>query len=203
MKFRNDDFPAKQPSSHNSSELTDTIAEEHPKHFVAVAEEQIRAMHRHEDGSSVELHEVGAREFISQSIASSLEGKLAGSISAWQQQHDLFAEKGQSKNLDAAKIEYEKKSSQNQPAQLYGSQQSVTGSAHQSPGQDTAMVGCNCGLEWTVTGHSMKAQGAEGVKVEQYGNGGTAQPGGYRASGAGGEKQEYRTSAGQQQDYKG
>ncbi len=196
MKFNDDNYPPQQKQNSHTSELTDTIAEEHPKHFVAVAEEQIRAMHRHEDGSSVELHEVGSREFISQSIASSLEGKLAGSSNDWQQQSPQ-------NNLAAAKIEYEKKSSQNQPMQLYGTKQLATGASHQSPGQETAMVGCNCGLEWTVTGQSTKAQGAEGVKIEQYGSGGTAQPGGYRASGAGGEKQEYRTSNSQQSDYKG
>lgn len=214
MRFRNDDFPAKNG-------LTDTIAEEHPKRFVAVAEEQIRAMHSHEDGSSVELHQVGSREFIQQSIQTSLEGKLGGS-SDWQPQQNP------QNNLAAAKIEYEKthfdssrrgpvaaamrESSQSQPqhdlfgkgqskTELYGAQQSVTGAG--AARHETAMVGCNCGAEWTVTGQSTKAQGAGGVKVEQYGNGGTAQPGGYRASGAGGEKQEYRTSAGQQQDYKG
>ncbi len=200
MRFRNDDFPAKQPGSHSSSELTDTIAEEHPKHFVAVAEEQIKAMHHHEDGSSVELHEVGSHEFISQSIASSLEGKLVGNSGPDDVQLSQLNNPN-ANSINAAKIEYEKKLSQNQPQQLYGEQQSVTGGVFH--GQETAMVGCNCGLEWTVTGQSTKAQGAEGVKVEQYGSGGTAQPGGYRSSGAGGEKQEYRTLNSQQSDYKG
>ncbi len=189
MKFRNDDYP---PSSKNSGELTDTVESEHQKHFAAVAEEQIRAMHSHDDGSAVELHEVGSREFIAQSIASGLEGKIGGSdISDWQQQNSQ-------NNLAAAKIEYEKKSSQ-QPQQTYGAQQSVTGVSH---GQETAMVGCNCGAEWTVTGQSTKAQGAEGVKIEQYGSAG-GQPGGYRASGAGGEKVGYRAGGGQREDYNG
>lgn len=193
MRFRSDDFPR---SSKNNSELTDTIESEHLKGFVAVAEEQIRAMHSHEDGSSVELHQVGSREFIQQSIQTSLEGKLGGSEEHNEKQ---FWQKESESPFAAAKIEYEKKSSQSQPQQLYGAQQSVTGVSHS---QETAMVGCNCGAEWTVTGQSTKAQGAEGVKVEQYGTA-SGQLSGYRASGAGGEKAEYRTSAGQQQGYKG
>ncbi|MBI2143510.1 hypothetical protein HYU20_04195 [Candidatus Woesearchaeota archaeon] len=195
MKFRSDDFPS-------SKDLTDTVTEEHPKHMIAVAEQRIMAMHSHDDGSAVELHEIGSKEFIQQSIQSSIEGKLGSSDTEWQQ-----PKQGEN-NLAAAKIEYEKKSSQNQPMQLYGSQQSVTGGI--SHNQETVMMGCNCGAEWTVTGQSTKANDpsnpAGGVKIEQYGRGGAGgadQPGGYRASGVGGEKQEYRTSAGQQQDYKG
>ena len=195
MRFRNDDFPIKK----KDNELTDTIAEEHPKHLAAVAGEQIRAMHHHDDGSQVELHEVGAREFIAQSIRSSLEGKLTGNFESGSNDEKQMLQ-GSQNITNAAKIEYEKKSSQGQPSQLYGTQQSVTGVSHN---QETMMMGCNCGAEWTVTGQSTKAQGAEGVKIEQYGLGGVAQPGGYRASGAGGEKAEYRTGAGQQQDYKG
>ncbi len=194
MRFVNDDLPAKQRGSHN--ELTDTVAEEHPKHFVAAAEEQIRVMHHHEDGSPVELHEVGSREFISQSIASSLEGKM-GNSEFWNEDKPQLQN-----NLSAARIAYENKSSQNQPAQSYGAQQSVTGGV--SHRQDTAMVGCNCGLEWTVTGQSMKAQGAEGVKIEQYGPA-AGKSAGYNASagsGSGGPG-EYHTGGGQQQDYKG
>ena len=198
MRFTNDELPIKKSGSHNS-ELTDTVAEEHPKRFVAVAEEQIKAMHHHNDGSAVELHEVGSREFIAQSIGSSLEGKLGGVSNDWQQQQNP------QNNLSAAKIEYEKKSSQ-QPQQLYGIQQSVTGGAiHQ---QETAMVGCNCGAEWTVTGQSTKANNpnnpAATVKIEQYGPaaGGGA---GYNLSGGGGSGPgEYRAGAGaQQQEYKG
>ncbi|MBI3036558.1 hypothetical protein HYY73_02280 [Candidatus Woesearchaeota archaeon] len=197
MRFRNDDFPIKK----KGNELTDTIAEEHPKHLAAVAEEQIKAMHHHNDGSRVELHEVGSREFIQESIRSSLEGKLGSGFA----NDSNFGEKEQNaSNLNAAKIEYERKSSQNQPGQLYGSQQSVTG-AGAATGHETVMMGCNCGAEWTVTGQSTKANDsntAAGVKIEQYGSasGGAA---GYRASGPGGETAEYKTGAGQQQDYKG
>ncbi|MBI2550256.1 hypothetical protein HYV83_03690 [Candidatus Woesearchaeota archaeon] len=195
MRFRNDDLPIRKKQG---SELTDTIAEEHPKHLAAVADEQIKAMHHHSDGSQVELHEVGSREFIQESIRSSLEGKLGSGFA----NDSNFSEKEQNaNNLNAAKIEYERKSSQNQPQQLYGTQRSVTsaGTAHN---QETMMMGCNCGAEWTVTGQSTKAQGAEGVKIEQYGSA-AGQPGGYRASGAGGENAEYKTGAGQQRDYKG
>lgn len=187
MRFRNDDLPIK-------NELTDTIAEEHPKRFVAVAEEQIRAMHRHRDGSSVELHEIGSKEFIQQSIQTSLEGKLGGGSNDWQPQQNP------QNNLAATRIEYEKKSSQSQPAQMYGLQQSVTGAG--AARQETAMVGCNCGLEWTVTGQSTKAQGAESVKIEQYGTAAGKGASGYSASGGGGPG-EYRAGSGQQQGYKG
>lgn len=192
MRFTANDFPAKQSSSHNG-ELSDSVAEEHPKHLVAVAEEQIKAMHSHEDGSPVELHQVGSREFIAQSISSSLEGKLSGSFG-----NDSEKNKQQLPQQNAAKIEYEKKSSQNQPTQLYGSQQSVTGGV--SHRQETAMVGCNCGAEWTVTGQSLKAQGAEGVKVEQYGSA-AGKNGGYSVSGGSGPG-EYHAGGGQQ-GYKG
>ena len=194
MRFTNDDLPVKR-------KLTDTVAEEHPKRFVAVAEEQIRAMHHHEDGSSVELHEVGSREFIAQSIGSSLEGKIGISdISDWQQQQSL------QNNLAAAKIEYEKKSSQNQPMQLYGAQQSVTGGAL-SHRQETALVGCNCGAEWTVTGQSTKANNPNNptatVKIEQYGPA-AGKGAGYNASGSGGGGPgDYRAGGGQRQEYKG
>ncbi len=195
MRFRNDDYPGR---SKGNGELTDTIESEHPKRFVAVAEEQIRAMHSHEDGSSVELHQVGSREFIQQSIASSLEGKIGGS-EFWNENNSP-----QQPQQNAAKIEYEKKSSQNQPMQPYGAQQSVTGGVSHS--QETAMVGCNCGAEWTVTGQSTKAQGAEGgpggIKIEQYGTAAGKEASGYSSSGGGGPG-EYRTGGGQQQGYKG
>ncbi len=198
MRFRNDDFPNKNA---HGDELTDTVTEEHPKRFVAVAEEQIRAMHHHEDGSSVELHQVGSREFIAQSIGSSLEGKLTGT-SDFSESDKQFWQKQD--NQAGAKIEYEKKSSQSQPTQLYGAQQSVTGGM--SHRQETAMVGCNCGAEWTVTGQSTKANNpnnpAATVKIEQYGPA-AGKGAGYSASGGGGGPGEYRTGGEQRQDYKG
>ena len=205
MRFTNDELPIKKSSSHKS-ELTDTVAEEHPKHFVAVAEEQIKAMHHHEDGSSVELHEVGSREFIAQSIGSSLEGKITGGSGFNENEKFFWQQNNQNtSNPNTAKIEYEKKSSQ-QPQQLYGIQQSVTGGAIHK--QETAMVGCNCGAEWTVTGQSTKANNpnnpAATVKIEQYSS--AAEKGaGYKVSSGGGSGQgEYRAGGGaQQQEYKG
>ena len=218
MRFNQPYYPQK-PQKKSEKDLAETVAEEHPKHLVAVAEEQILAMHHHKDGSPVELHEVGSREFIAQSMASSsLEGKLGGSSGGSGSSSDDQFEKSfwqreseNSKNtLAAAKIEYERKSAQNSPVQSYGAQHSVTGASfHAGSKQEAVMMGCNCGAEWTVTGQNLKADpanpaaSAAAVKVEQYGHGGVGQPGGYRASGPGGEKAEYRTSAGQQQDYKG
>ncbi len=224
MRFRRDDFHSDNkgtdaPLSTLGKELTDAVSEEHPKHFIAVAEQQIMAMHHHSDGSRVELHQVGSQEFIQQSIRTSLEGKLGGSEGHNEKQ---FWQKENESPFAAAKIEYEKKGqhdllgkpksaaadwAQSQQrlggqSKLYGAQHSVTGAAS----HETAMVGCNCGAEWTVTGQSLKADPnnpAAAVKVEQYGPGGAGQPGSYRASGAGGEKAEYRTGAGQQQDYRG
>ncbi|MBI2141419.1 hypothetical protein HYU16_03260 [Candidatus Woesearchaeota archaeon] len=205
MKFRNDD------NIRSSRDLTDAVTKEHPKHFIAVAEQQIMAMHSHKDGSAVELHQVGSREFIQQSQQSamaSLEGKLGDASSGFGS--GSFGRSESTKdNLGAAKIEYERKS-QNQPGQqaIYGAQHDLLAKGQSKT--ETAMVGCNCGAEWTVTGQSTRANDpsnpAGGVKVEQYGHGGAGsagQPGGYRAAGPGGEKQEYRTGAGQQQDYMG
>ncbi len=190
MKFRNN------ANIHSSRDLTDAVTKEHPKHFIAVAEQQIMAMHHHSDGSRVELHQVGSQEFMQQSIRNSLEGKLVDASS------DFGSDRSESNkgSLAAAKIEYERKS-QNQPEQqaVYGAQHSVTGAAS----HETAMVGCNCGAEWTVTGQSTKAQGTEGVKIERYGSASGGAAGYNVVPGAGGEKQEYRTGAGQQQDYKG
>ncbi len=203
MRFRADGSPRR--GSSESSELSDAVTQEHPKHFIAVAEQQIMAMHHHSDGSRVELHQVGSQEFIQQSIRTSLEGKL-GDVSS---DFGSGRSEGNKNNLAAAKIEYERKS-QNQPGQqaIYGAQHDLLAKGQSKT--ETAMMGCNCGAEWTVTGQSTKANDpsnpAGGVKVEQYGHGGAGsagQPGGYRAAGPGGEKQEYRTGAGQQQDYKG
>ncbi|MBI2580865.1 hypothetical protein HYV85_03585 [Candidatus Woesearchaeota archaeon] len=195
MKFRNDD------NIRSSRDLTDAVTKEHPKHFIAVAEQQIMAMHSHKDGSAVELHQVGSREFIQQSQQSamaSLEGKLGGSEGHNEKQ---FWQKENESPFAAAKIEYERKGQQPGQQAIYGAQHDLLAKGQSKT--ETAMMGCNCGAEWTVTGQSTKAQGAEGVKVEQYGHGMAGQPGGYRVSGAGGEKAEYRTGAGQQQDYKG
>lgn len=187
MRFRNDDFPAKK-------ELTDTVSEEHPMHLAALAEERIKAMHHHSDGSSVEVHEVGSKEFIQQSISGSLEGKLGG---------NGFGSSNEEKQLqlqNTAKIEYEKKSSQGQPQQMYGAQHDLLGKGQSKT--ETVMMGCNCGAEWTVTGQSTKQDGS-GVKIEQYGSasGGAA---GYNVSaGAGGERIEYRAGARQQNEYEG
>ena len=191
MRFRNEDYPKRK------NELSDTVSEEHPLHMAVVAEERIMAMHHHNDGSKVELHEVGSREFIQQSISGSLEGKLGGSF-----EFSNDTAKKEAENFNAPKIEYERKTQGSQLQQLYGAQQSVTGASHH---QETVMMGCNCGAEWTVTGQSMKqADGHDGIKIEQYGSaaGGAA---GYNAaqSGAGGERIKYAASGGQQQDYKG
>lgn len=196
MKFNDDNYPPQPKHGSRNNEISDSVAEEHPKHIIAVAEQRITAMHSHDDGSSVELHEIGSREFIQQSIQSSIEGKL-GNNNEWQPQPT------QNENsLAAARIEYEKKSSQNQPTQLYGSQQSVTGALFHK--QETFMMGCNCGAEWTVTGQSTKADANNpaAVKVEQYGSaaGGGA---GYNVSGGGSGPGEYRAGGGQREDYKG
>ena len=204
MKFSQPDYPKpQQPKPKNEKDLTEAVAEEHPKHIVSVAEQQIMAMHSHSDGSAVELHQIGSREFIAQSMRSSLEGKLGGSdIDGWQQQ----LQQNPQNNIAAAKIEYEKRSSQNEPMQSYGAQHSVTGAAVQGGGRhETAMVGCNCGAEWTVTGQSMKTAGEESgaIKIQSYSQGsqGGGEPGGYRAGGGGGA--EYHTGAGTEQNYNG
>ncbi|MBI2145522.1 hypothetical protein HYU18_04345 [Candidatus Woesearchaeota archaeon] len=185
MRFTSDN------SNHNSRELTDAVSEEHPAHIAALAEESIKAMHSHKDGSEVEIHEIGSREFIRQSIQGSIEGKLGGSFGS-----NSDSEKNPLQLQNATKIEYEKKSSQ-QPQQLYGTQQSMTGGA--SHHQDTVLMGCNCGAEWTVTGQSTKE--GDGLKIEQYGSqGGSA---GYNVSGAGGEMIKYAASGPQQKEYKG
>ena len=64
------------------------------------------------------------------------------------------------------------------------------------------MMGCNCGAEWTVTGQSTKAQGAEGVKIEQYGSASGGAAGYNVSSGTGGERIRYAASGSQQQEYK-
>ncbi len=185
MRFRNDDSPKR--------ELTDTVSEEHPMRMAAVAEERIKAMHHHSDGSSVEIREIGSREFIQQSMSSSLEGKLGGDFS-------IGGDEEKHPRQDIVKIEYERKSQNSQPQQLYGTQQAVTGGA--SHHQETVMMGCNCGLEWTVTGQSAKQTDSGGIKIEQYGN--TATGGAVYAKGAGGEGIKYGSSGGQQQkSYKG
>ncbi|MBI2144377.1 hypothetical protein HYU17_04490 [Candidatus Woesearchaeota archaeon] len=192
-----------QEGNNSKNSLAEAVAEEHPKHLAAVAEQQIMAMHSHRDGSQVELHQLGSQEFIQQSIGSSLEGKLSSSNFSgesdsekqfWQKQNDL----------SAVKIEYEKKQSQNQPHQMYGNQQSVTGAA--GARHDTIMMGCNCGSEWTVTGQSMsgdKSDGSAGagfaVKVEAYVSG-AAQAAGYAVSG--GKNPKYGAPGSQQEDYR-
>ena len=207
MRFRNDDFQNKKP---HGSDLTETVKEEHPKHFVAVAEEQIRSMHNHDDGSPVELHRVGSREFIAQSIQSSIEGKLTGN--GFEDLQFLQKNEQNASNLNNEKIEYEKISSHDlfgkvQSNTEYGVQQAVTagGLSHK---QETAMVGCNCGAEWTVTGQSTKGNNpnnpAATVKVEQYGSAAGSAPGyGRGGGGDGGGPGEYRTGGGQRQEYRG
>ena len=204
MKFSQPDYPKPQQSKpKNEKDLTEAVAEEHPKHIVSVAEQQIMAMHSHSDGSAVELHQIGSREFIAQSMRSSLEGKLGGSdIDGWQQQ----LQQNPQNNIAAAKIEYEKRSSQNEPMQSYGAQHSVTGAAVQGGGRhETAMVGCNCGAEWTVTGQSTittDPNNPAAVKIERYGSaaGGSA---GYNVSGGSNGPGEYRAGGGQRQEYSG
>ncbi len=189
MKFRSDDFPHK-----GRDELADAVESEHPQRLMAVAEQKILSAHHHQDGSPVELHEVGSKEFIRQSMGGSLEGKITGSS------FDSNSEE-KSLHLQNAKVEYEKKSSQ--PQQLYSSQQSVTGAA--SHKQETFMMGCNCGAEWTVTGQSTKKDDSNpaAVKVERYGSEGSGSAGYNLASGAGGEKAEYRAGSGQKSEYRG
>ena len=183
MKFRNDDF---QPVKKSDSELSDMVDAEHPGRVAMVAEQQIREMHHHDDGSVVELHQVGSQEFIRQSIASSIEGRISDDSGT-------FLQKQEDNALSAAKVEYERKAAQGSQ-QLYGVQQQAVGSRH-----ETVMMGCNCGAEWTVTGQSMKNSGPDGVKVEQYSP--AAQPSGYIASSGPGT--EYASGGSQDSSYRG
>ena len=211
MKFRNDDFHKKE-----NRELTDAVQEEHPKKLLTVAEQRIMAMHRHEDGTPVRLHELGASEIFT---SSNLEGKLStlGNTAraktetdeSWQQQMQQAQNAGNSGGSE--KIQYERNSKQG-GGLTYGHESAKFDNvtfANQNKEQETFMMGCNCGLEWTVTGVSKRkdsdAPGAgTSVKVEQYGSpAGGAGSAGYNVSGAGGERQKYNVSGSQQQDYRG
>lgn len=183
MKFRNDDYP--------KHDLADVVDSEHPQRLIETAGQRIRMHHRHDDGSSVELHEIGSKEFIKQSIQNSIESKLTDDTN-WLQQENRQG------NLAAAKIEYEKKSS-DQPHQIYGAQSS----AMPSHKQETFMMGCNCGAEWTVTGQSTKApdpNNPAAVRIERYGSTGSGSAGYNVSSGGPGE---YKAGGGASQDYKG
>ena len=139
-----------------TNEISDSVADEHPKQLLTVAEQQIKAMHQHGDGTPVQLHEVGANAMFS---GPTLEGKInVGS--------NLKAKAEADESLQQA----------------------------QNKGQETFMMGCNCGLEWTVTGVSMKKDSSDSgpgaIKIEQYGS-------------ADGKAAGYNVSGPQQQDYKG
>ena len=143
-----------------TNEISDSVAEEHPKQLLIVAEQRIRAMHQHGDGMPVQLHEVGATALFS---GPTLESKIKiGS------------------NTNAKTEADESLQQQMQQAQ--------------NKGQETFLMGCNCGLEWTVTGVSMKKDSSDSgpgaIKIEQYGS-------------ADGKAAGYNVSSSQQQDYKG
>ena len=210
MKFTGDDFPKQNQNDSNSShgsELTDTIVGEHPKQLLTVAEQRIKAMHRHDDGTPVQLHEVGANELFS---GPSLEGKLGSNATgktdadeSWQQQ----MQQAQNAGGSSEKIQYERSSKQG--GLTYGRETAKFDNAafaSQNKGQETLMMGCNCGLEWTVTGVSMKKDSSDSgpgaIKIEQYGSA-DGKAAGYNVSGPGGERQKYNVSGSQQKDYKG
>ena len=210
MKFRNDDFHKKE-----NRELADAVQEEHPKQLFTVAEQRIMAMHRHDDGTPVRLHELGASEIF---ISSNLEGKLGtlGNTArakteadeSWQQQMQEAQNAGNAGSSE--KIQYERNSKQG-GGLTYGHETAKFDNVafvNQNNGQETFMMGCNCGLEWTVTGQNTKGNNpnnpAATVKIEQYGSpAGGAGSAGYNVSGAGGERQKYNVSGSQQQDYRG
>lgn len=190
MRFGHDDIPVKKHELEEALESDD-------RHMLMAAEQRIKAMHSHNDGTPVELHEIGSKEFIKQSIGDSLEGKIGtGSFGSEEKTSSLLQQ-------NTGVIEYEKKSSQNQPHQSYGAQQSVTGGSMHK--QETAMMGCNCGAEWTVTGQSTKQadSGPGAVKIERYGSTGSGSAGYNITSGSGGGPGEYRAGGGQSSEYRG
>lgn len=85
MRF-NDDFPDKKSSGH--SELADSVADEHEKQLVIVAEQRIKEMHTHGNGSPVLLRELGAEEIFGNS---QLEGKLETDVGKQQQAGPNYA----------------------------------------------------------------------------------------------------------------
>ncbi len=215
MKFTNDDYP--RPKKHGN-ELTDAIEEGHPKGLITVAEQRIMATHHHDDGSPVKLHEMGANEIFT---GPSLEGKLsfgsqnekavakAEPADTWQQ---ILQQQSQPQG-STEKIQYER--NKNQGGGLtYGHETAkfdTAAFASQSKRQETFMMGCNCGVEWTVTGVRTKsdssnpAAGAVAIKIEQYGSpaGGAGAAGYNVSSGSGSGPGEYKAGGGQKQEYKG
>ena len=212
MKFTNEDYPR---AKRQGSELTDTIEEEHPKGLITVAEQRIKAMHSHDDGTPVELHEMGASEIF---LGQSLEGKLGFGSSpgekatvkaepddAWQQ---ILQQQPQQQG-SSEKIQYERNKNQN-GSLTYGNETAkfdTAAFASQSKKQETLMMGCNCGQEWTVTGaganSSNPAAGASTVKIEQYGSAAASGSAGYNVSGGSSGPGEYKASGASGQDYKG
>ena len=182
MKFTGDDFQAR-PGSNHGSDITGTIEKEHSKQLLIVAGQRIKAMHQHDDGTPVQLHEVSTDEFFS---GTSLEGKI-----------DIGSEKMQlERNSKPGGLTYGRDTTKFDNAAF----------ASQTKGQETLMMGCNCGLEWTVTGVSMKKDSSDtgpgAIKIEQYGSA-DWKVAGYNVSGPGGERQKYNVPGPPQQDYKG
>ncbi len=211
MKFTNDDYSR---SKKQENELTDTIQEEHSHGLITVAEQRIKATHRHNDGTPVELHEMDASEIF---LGQSLEGKLsfgssqgekttakAEAADAWEQ---ILQQQPQQPG-SSERIQYER--NENQGGLTYGHKTAkfdTAAFASQSNKQETLMLGCNCGQEWTVTragaSSSNPAAGANTVKIEQYGARGSGVAGYNVSGGSSGGPGEYKTSGASGQEYKG